>query len=171
MPDIRYYCIHLSSSFAPAQTERQPYVDRIFSSFLLLLLFLLSLARIHSRSANNIPPDGRHSAASIHSAFHTASNTRTMDSVGASFTFDRDTRGLAPTVIKRTDSMVRQVQPLRISKGVTPSSSPNKAMARPLSEIGGTSQRRNSPSYNQATKVHPSDASSPRPPVRTDLPL
>jgi len=49
--------------------------------------------------------------------------------------------------------MVRQVQPLRISKN-TPSSTPIKMTAtRPLSDIGATSQRRNSPSYNQATKV------------------
>lgn len=49
--------------------------------------------------------------------------------------------------------MVRQVQPLRISKS-TPSVSPNKmATSRPLSEIGNTERRRNSPSYNQATKV------------------
>nr|POE66203.1 bud site selection protein bud4 [Quercus suber] len=46
-----------------------------------------------------------------------------------------------------------QVQPLRIAKtGMTPASSPSKPVARPLSEIGSTSQRRNSPSYNQATK-------------------
>lgn len=52
--------------------------------------------------------------------------------------------------------MVRQVQPLRISKN-TPSSTPSKmAASRPLSEIGATSQRRNSPSYNQATKVRAS---------------
>ena len=50
--------------------------------------------------------------------------------------------------------MVRQVQPLRISKN-TPSSTPNGKMAtsRPLSEIGSTERRRNSPSYNQATRV------------------
>ncbi|KAK3718190.1 Bud site selection protein bud4 [Vermiconidia calcicola] len=49
--------------------------------------------------------------------------------------------------------MVRQVQPLRISKN-TPSSSPNKmqATSRPLAEIGSTERRRNSPSYNQATR-------------------
>ncbi|KAK3671950.1 Bud site selection protein bud4 [Recurvomyces mirabilis] len=46
------------------------------------------------------------------------------------------------------------VQPLRISKsGNTPATSPNKmATSRPLAEIGNTSQRRNSPSYNQATR-------------------
>ncbi|TKA81949.1 hypothetical protein B0A55_01937 [Friedmanniomyces simplex] len=46
------------------------------------------------------------------------------------------------------------VQPLRISKSSnTPSSTPNNmAASRPLAEIGNTSQRRNSPSYNQATK-------------------
>lgn len=52
-------------------------------------------------------------------------------------------------------TMVRQVQPLRISKG-TPSSTPLKmsaAASRPLSEIGSTERRRNSPSYNQATRV------------------
>ncbi|WPH02748.1 Bud site selection protein BUD4 [Acrodontium crateriforme] len=49
-------------------------------------------------------------------------------------------------------TMVRQVPPLRISK--TPSSSPAKSAAgRPLSEISSTSQRRNSPSWNQATKA------------------
>ncbi len=53
-------------------------------------------------------------------------------------------------------AMVRQVQPLRISKSSnTPSSTPNKmATSRPLADIGNTSQRRNSPSYNQATKVN-----------------
>lgn len=52
-------------------------------------------------------------------------------------------------------NMVRQVQPLRISKtGNTSSSTPNKmAQSRPLAEIGSGSRRRNSPSYNQATKV------------------
>ncbi|KAF7196273.1 Bud site selection protein BUD4 [Pseudocercospora fuligena] len=50
------------------------------------------------------------------------------------------------------------VQPLRISKsgtgnGNTPASTPNKMPAgRALQEIGNTSQRRNSPSYNQATR-------------------
>ncbi|KAK5111626.1 hypothetical protein LTR85_011804 [Meristemomyces frigidus] len=51
------------------------------------------------------------------------------------------------------------VQPLRISKHSsssttgTPASSPVKmASPRPLSEIANTSQRRNSPSYNQATR-------------------
>ncbi|KAK6434417.1 Bud site selection protein bud4, partial [Oleoguttula sp. CCFEE 5521] len=51
--------------------------------------------------------------------------------------------------------MVRQVQPLRISK-TTPGSSPDKKMAaasaRPLAEISSGSTRRNSPSYNQATR-------------------
>ncbi|KAK4624605.1 Bud site selection protein BUD4 [Fulvia fulva] len=48
--------------------------------------------------------------------------------------------------------MVRQVQPLRISKS-TPNVSPTKlASPRPLAEIGNTERRRNSPSYNQATK-------------------
>ena len=71
--------------------------------------------------------------------------------------------------------MVRQVQPLRISKSnstassnggnntinaaaAAASDSPNKmASPRPLAEIGAGSQRRNSPSYNQATRVsvHP----------------
>ena len=65
--------------------------------------------------------------------------------------------------------MVRQVQPLRISKSNSTASSnggnttidaaaaadsPNKmASPRPLAEIGAGSQRRNSPSYNQATRV------------------
>ncbi|KAF2270280.1 DUF1709-domain-containing protein [Lojkania enalia] len=40
------------------------------------------------------------------------------------------------------------VSPLRINK--TPASSPSKA--RPLSEIGSTERRRNSPSFNQTTK-------------------
>ncbi|KAI7520522.1 hypothetical protein KC319_g12993, partial [Hortaea werneckii] len=66
--------------------------------------------------------------------------------------------------------MVRQVQPLRISKSNSTASSnggnntvntaapaadsPNNKMAspRPLAEIGAGSQRRNSPSYNQATR-------------------
>ncbi|OCL13248.1 DUF1709-domain-containing protein [Glonium stellatum] len=47
------------------------------------------------------------------------------------------------------------VPPLRINK-TTPSSSPSKmsgsAFQRPLSEIGSTERRRNSPSFNQATK-------------------
>lgn len=50
--------------------------------------------------------------------------------------------------------MVRQVQPLRISKS-TPTASPEKqvAMSRPLAEISSGSTRRNSPSYNQSTRV------------------
>lgn len=50
--------------------------------------------------------------------------------------------------------MVRQVQPLRISKS-TPTASPEKqaAMSRPLAEISSGSTRRNSPSYNQSTMV------------------
>lgn len=50
--------------------------------------------------------------------------------------------------------MVRQVQPLRISKS-TPNTSPDKqaTMSRPLSEISSGSMRRNSPSYNQQTRV------------------
>jgi hypothetical protein len=53
-----------------------------------------------------------------------------------------------------TDKMVRQVQPLRISKS-TPTASPDKpvAMSRPLAEISSGSTRRNSPSYNQSTRV------------------
>ncbi|TKX27366.1 PH domain-containing protein 1 [Elsinoe australis] len=43
------------------------------------------------------------------------------------------------------------VQPLRINKMSTPTSSPTK-LPRPLTEIGTTERRRNSPSYNQATK-------------------
>ncbi|KAI5362481.1 putative pleckstrin domain, PH-like domain superfamily [Septoria linicola] len=51
--------------------------------------------------------------------------------------------------------MVRQVQPLRISKsGNTPSSTPNKMAAtrNALADITSASPRRNSPSYNQATR-------------------
>jgi hypothetical protein len=46
-----------------------------------------------------------------------------------------------------------QVSPLRINK--TPTASPTKGsgMSRPLSEIGSTERRRNSPSFNQTTKV------------------
>ncbi|KAK3067137.1 Bud site selection protein bud4, partial [Teratosphaeriaceae sp. CCFEE 6253] len=51
------------------------------------------------------------------------------------------------------------VQPLRISKSShapATATSPNKmAASRPLAEITSTSQRRNSPSYNQATRVRP----------------
>ncbi|KAM0716703.1 hypothetical protein Q7P37_008148 [Cladosporium fusiforme] len=49
--------------------------------------------------------------------------------------------------------MVRQVQPLRISKPATPAS-PEKSpsMSRPLAEISEGSMRRNSPSYNQTTR-------------------
>ncbi|KAI9780077.1 MAG: Bud site selection protein bud4 [Geoglossum umbratile] len=43
------------------------------------------------------------------------------------------------------------VQPLRIQKS-TPTSSPTKMSSRPLSELGPTERRRNSPSFNQATK-------------------
>lgn len=71
----------------------------------------------------------------------------------------------------RAYTMVRQVQPLRISKSNSTASSnggnntintaaaadadsPNKMPSpRPLAEIGVGSQRRNSPSYNQATRV------------------
>lgn len=42
------------------------------------------------------------------------------------------------------------VSPLRINK--TPTASPTKGSGRPLSEIGPTEQRRNSPSWNQSTK-------------------
>ncbi|KAK5174765.1 Bud site selection protein bud4 [Saxophila tyrrhenica] len=51
--------------------------------------------------------------------------------------------------------MVRQVQPLRISKNPPSSNSNNMSSApsRPLAEISSTERRRNSPSYNQATKV------------------
>ncbi|KAF1847307.1 DUF1709-domain-containing protein [Cucurbitaria berberidis CBS 394.84] len=42
------------------------------------------------------------------------------------------------------------VSPLRINK--TPTASPTKGSGRPLSEIGSTEHRRNSPSFNQATK-------------------
>ena len=60
----------------------------------------------------------------------------------------------------RTDTMVRQVQPLRISKS-TPTASPDKqvAMSRPLAEISSGSTRRNSPSYNQSTRACPSVSS------------
>ncbi|KNG45385.1 gtp binding protein [Stemphylium lycopersici] len=43
------------------------------------------------------------------------------------------------------------VSPLRINK--TPTTSPSKGSGRPLSEIGPHEQRRNSPSWNQSTKV------------------
>jgi hypothetical protein len=48
------------------------------------------------------------------------------------------------------------VSPLRINK--TPNGSPTKggSFSRPLSEISSTEHRRNSPSFNQATKVQPS---------------
>ncbi|KAK0977611.1 Bud site selection protein bud4 [Friedmanniomyces endolithicus] len=71
-----------------------------------------------------------------------------MDSVSLNFIRVWDTKCRALT------AMVRQVQPLRISKSSnTPSSTPNKmATSRPLADIGNTSQRRNSPSFNQATK-------------------
>ncbi|KAH7408610.1 hypothetical protein DE146DRAFT_383332 [Phaeosphaeria sp. MPI-PUGE-AT-0046c] len=42
------------------------------------------------------------------------------------------------------------VSPLRINK--TPTASPTKGSSRPLSEIGSTERRRNSPSFNQTTK-------------------
>ncbi|KAL8886274.1 MAG: hypothetical protein Q9215_005992 [Flavoplaca cf. flavocitrina] len=50
--------------------------------------------------------------------------------------------------------MAENIQPLRIQKG-TPSSSPNKMSLpkqRPLAELSPMEKRRNSPSYNQATK-------------------
>lgn len=51
---------------------------------------------------------------------------------------------------------VIQIQPLRIQKN-TPSSSPNKLNGAPtpraLAELGPMERRRNSPSYNQDTKV------------------
>ncbi|KAF4548773.1 PH domain-containing protein 1 [Elsinoe fawcettii] len=54
------------------------------------------------------------------------------------------------------------VQPLRINKMTTPTSSPTK-LPRPLTEIGTTERRRNSPSYNQATKkMLVTDGSSPK---------
>ena len=54
---------------------------------------------------------------------------------------------------RHTYTMVRQVQPLRISKP-TPTASPEKAaMSRPLSEISSGSMRRNSPSYNETSRV------------------
>ncbi|KAF2015376.1 GTP binding protein-like protein Bud4 [Aaosphaeria arxii CBS 175.79] len=61
---------------------------------------------------------------------------------------------------------LQQVSPLRINK--TPNGSPTKPVSRPLSEIGPTEHRRNSPSFNQATKkmmftkeASPFDTSSP----------
>ncbi|KAF1961801.1 DUF1709-domain-containing protein [Byssothecium circinans] len=52
------------------------------------------------------------------------------------------------------------VSPLRINK--TPTASPSKAsMPRPLSEIGSTERRRNSPSFNQNTKVFLTKEGSP----------
>jgi hypothetical protein len=61
---------------------------------------------------------------------------------------------LSTAHLRNTDTMVRQVQPLRISKS-TPTASPDKqvAMSRPLAEISSGSTRRNSPSYNQSTRV------------------
>ncbi|KAE8446842.1 hypothetical protein EG329_011619 [Mollisiaceae sp. DMI_Dod_QoI] len=54
-----------------------------------------------------------------------------------------------------TPSPSQPVHPLRIQKG-TPSTSPTKmtgsSLPRPLSELAPTEKRRNSPSYNQATK-------------------
>ena len=54
-----------------------------------------------------------------------------------------------------TNSSVK-IQPLRIQKN-TPSSSPNKmngqASHGPLSEVGLSERRRNSPSWNQTIKV------------------
>jgi hypothetical protein len=44
-----------------------------------------------------------------------------------------------------------QVSPLRINK--TPTASPGKSSGRPLSEIGSGERRRNSPSFDQTTKV------------------
>ncbi|KAK0303928.1 Bud site selection protein bud4 [Friedmanniomyces endolithicus] len=72
-----------------------------------------------------------------------------MDSVSFNFICVWSIKCRVLTVI-----MVRQVQPLRISKSSnTPSSTPNKmATSRPLADIGNASQRRNSPSFNQATK-------------------
>ncbi|KAF2795578.1 DUF1709-domain-containing protein [Melanomma pulvis-pyrius CBS 109.77] len=53
------------------------------------------------------------------------------------------------------------VSPLRINK--TPNGSPTKggAFSRPLSEIGPTEHRRNSPSFNQATKMMFNKEASP----------
>ena len=69
-------------------------------------------------------------------------------------TRSRDSSILPATYHRDTDKMVRQVQPLRISKS-TPTASPDKpvAMSRPLAEISSGSTRRNSPSYNQSTRV------------------
>ncbi|KAI9650331.1 Bud site selection protein bud4 [Ciborinia camelliae] len=50
-------------------------------------------------------------------------------------------------------SSSQPVPPLRIQKGTSSSGSPVKnSTPRPLSELGPTAQRRNSPSYNQAAK-------------------
>jgi hypothetical protein len=70
------------------------------------------------------------------------------------FTRSRDSSTPLPAYLRNTDKMVRQVQPLRISKS-TPTASPDKpvAMSRPLAEISSGSTRRNSPSYNQSTRV------------------
>ncbi|KAF2686383.1 DUF1709-domain-containing protein [Lentithecium fluviatile CBS 122367] len=53
------------------------------------------------------------------------------------------------------------VSPLRINK--TPTASPTKGsgMSRPLSEIGSTERRRNSPSFNQTTRTLLTKESSP----------
>jgi hypothetical protein len=65
-----------------------------------------------------------------------------------------------PTVDKQACCFIKiadreQVHPLRIQKG-TPSALPIKtgsSIPRPLSEIAPTEKRRNSPSFNQVTKV------------------
>ena len=54
-----------------------------------------------------------------------------------------------------SDLFCPQVHPLRLSKE-TPTSSPTKvarAIPRPLSELSPTERRRNSPSWNQTSKV------------------
>lgn len=77
------------------------------------------------------------------------------------------TSSMLHTIAPDADTPMSQVQPLRINKNTTPASSPAKmlgqATSRPLAEIGSTERRRNSPSYNQATKVHSQLILSPSP--------
>ncbi|KAH8805565.1 hypothetical protein F5884DRAFT_860170 [Xylogone sp. PMI_703] len=52
-------------------------------------------------------------------------------------------------------STTEPVHPLRIQKGTpatSPTKSPGPSLQRPLSELGATSQRRNSPSFSQSSK-------------------
>jgi hypothetical protein len=75
-----------------------------------------------------------------------------------------------PAVDKQSDCIAfkiadrEQVHPLRIQKG-TPSTSPIKtgsSIPRPLSELAPTEKRRNSPSFNQVTKVNSLQCASRR---------